>query len=984
MKKSAIYLILAALTMLLTACVREGLPGSPAGQDTENDGTVTLSFGVSVPDAQAVVTRAIGDIEDQSDKAAYLGGLNLYIFVFEDTGSPESNYLRELVYGPKISVKQGQTEPQTGDDGSAKPHPGAPQLKFTATFDGTAEKAILHIVATADPEFADQLLDVADRSELGMFTGINGLHSHGYEAYWRRVELERPISNDAVDAIKPQIEHVQLLRNFARVKIVNDLNVAVDGRFKITGYVVVNASNQGYVAAYNENVNYPANMKPEAGFVSAGFEHEVDASDKSDSYYGFLSRTMDYVPTRHPGSHRIFPDDRPGEWVNSLTDDDWNPAAPKYIFERPSLDEHRSFILLRGEYTSGGGPRYFKLDIGTVDKSHLDEETEDADGEFAPFGVFETFDVVRNTSYEMTILHVPDGIGHSLAENAVAAPPSNNIPTSMETKNLLRVSDGVNQMEVNATTVVIVDKEDENGEIVPSIDGVEMRWRYYTDYMNPSKKALNNDLVKWNFPGFRFEYDSDGAKKMYDGLWGDQTGVIASVSQLKDYADAAGGDSWKGFDITFNKPDNVVRQKTVRLYSPYGLTRDVTFILRNRWEFVNTVEGVDGSKYESNVEVYPGFYSYEPGGVMPFNSLAEMRQYISPGEVGSQRGAQLTVMFELPGDIPQALFPLQFKIGFDRQNVENAYVGNANVVYGDSMFEDQDDPSYSGTGNMLARRMQFVKTVDWTYYNGTGEPGNTGHKIVTARFMTTTDVLGSNETDSHEGDGPETSTTRVRVYNEYFTLGKDSFNRMTRKDDKDNADPDPNRTVWNWYFGDPGWIDYFSKNGHGEGTYNELWFKAHDELIRDGYALKMAIPNSAAITSATNPEFRIQFDSENNEILNAGGYTIKLTLNGASEWYRHSDYYYRRPYAAAVVKTASGGVEIRQFAQIEAFNAYKTNSGNNREGKPKIVSQEYRINPGEKLESIVLWSDRESTNGKASGDYCATLWYGIRCEITPN
>lgn len=963
MKKSAKYLIGCLLLMFAAGCVREEL--QPEGGRINSDGTITFTVGVTIPDVHPLATRSIGDVPaDPEQVGGYLEQLNLYIFVFEDTGSPESNYLRELVHGPKIKLLEG------GVESDSDLHGGAAQLKFSATFDGTAEKAILHIVATADPKFEGQLYQIYDRSELGIMSGVSGLSTHDNEAYWTRVELEMPISGENVSAIQGKLSHLPMIRNFARIKVDVDSGDATHG-FQLEGFEVVNIADRGYVAAYNEKAK---DGKP--GFMT-DFEPAADGVATAGSYYGYLSRELNYMPARHPQSGRIHPDDN-FEWINSAA---WD-LTPKYLFERPAQDNHKTFIVVKGHFAANpGNTRYIKLDIGSIDRSHVDDTDTDENGEAQPFGVFEPFDIVRNVSYEMTITKVAsdiNNIGHASAESAIVSPPSNNISASIETRKILNIYDGADYMQVNATTVVIVDTEGENGEPMPSPAEFVMKWRYYRDYdMTTKTGTLDNGTVRWYFPGYALGFEKNGSGE-------DPIGIIGSAEYLETIDDDNNGDKWRGFNLKFNTPDETVRQKTVRLYSPFGLTRDVTFVMRKRWEFVTD------DKYPSNIEVYPGFYSHEDD-TLPSDKLDEVRELIpGPGEVGSQRGAQLTVMFELPDDIPEALFPLDFTIGFDRQNAENAYEGNATVMWGKSMFEEED---------VNVPRMQFVKTVNWLDYNGSGDPGDNGHKIVTARFLTTTDVLASNETDK---TGGETSTTRVRVTNPYFILGQDSFFRsMTNS----NVDPDPNRTLWSWYFGDPGWRAYLggqttlpdgSTHSHSaDSEYDELWIKGgHTEVTRDGYAIQFAFPNAASLTSADNPEFKINFDAETNAMLAEGGYTIKLTLTGASLVYRtqgflgaNKTYYYRRPAAQAIVKDASGNSnniafpDFADFERSEPRQELATNATYN--GLPTVVERTLTIEPGQKLETINIWSVAPAGT-QTTGDNVATLWYGIRCEITPN
>lgn len=914
--------------MFFIACVRENLP---AESISDGDGPVTVRISMAMPEVQAATTRAALDGVSDNPDEEYLKDLRYYLFVFEDTGNIESNYLRELVYEPKIS----NISVENIVDDTYHTH-NKPLISFDVTLDGTSENAIIHLVATSDPMFESQLQEVGDRTELGLMAGARGLWTSDKEAYWKRINLGMPICKTNADEIQKMLRHIPMVRNFARITLEISPDAFDDGvpRFLLDGFVVVNAADYGYITAYNERAG-------ESG--KPGFIDFVDENRKPQEYK-YITGTLNYIPASHPLSKRSNPDDDL-TWVNAV---DWNTDA-KYVFESPVSGQHRPFIIAKGHYEYDDTPsyRYVKLDIGKIDEQHLDPDHNNE-----PYGVFEPFDLVRNISYDMTITKMPNvSVGQSSPEVAISAAAANNISTSLETRSLFNIYDGKDHMQVAQTTIVIVDDEDGN----PYPSSADIKWRYYENYSSGYVGTPNSSVVRWNFPGYAFMPDDSGII----ATWSDgqetphRNTEKPSDTDYKDY-----GDDWYGFPITFNIPDEQVRVKTIRLYKPYGVSRDVTLVMRKRWEFVNNSKEI----YPSNVEVYPGVYSYD-NNTMPFESLDEMREYVSPGEVGSMRGAQLTVMFELPADLPQAIFPLDFKIGFDRQNVENAYVGNATVVYGESMFEDDE-------GGVGVPRMQFIKTVPWKYYN------DEGHRIVTARFLTTTDVIGINS---------EEAKTRVRVTNPYFLLGEDSFDR---KVSENNPDPDPYRTVWSWYFSDPGWTTYFYENGWTTNTYSELWF-ANIKTVstRSGVYLEMAEGHNE-----TNPEFK--FDVNFTVPSDVVGYKANLYITGASNWFSHSlsalrRYFRRQAHAIAIVKKADGSTENRAFSDFDIFDKKEDSSYNDRDGitdynyrgLPEERSAGIELNPGETVESVIIWSETASGDN-TNAAYASTLYYGIRFALT--
>ena len=944
MKKGALYFIGSLLLMLFAGCVRENLPAVSNGGS--GDGVI-LNFGLTVPDSHSVQTRVMGDVPEDPDAAkTYLESLNLYVFVFENTGAPESNYLRELVFQPKFTAT-----PVADTD---EEHVSRTLLKFSARFDGTPEKSIFHIVATSDPDFEKQLLEVSDRSELGMFSGATGIFSASGEAYWQRVEIDEPINSDNAAGISDQLSHIVLIRNFARVTVKVADGVGVSGaNFILDAFVVVNSPDRGYVAAYNEK--HGSNGTP--AFITDSFFTLNDEDDKQNTYYTMLTNDpVSYLPAHHPQADRLYPEEKASSWASEFEAS--NDLSPKYLYERSLHDQHKSYVVIKGHFSDTPADyRYIKLDIGTIDPAKIDGDT----GQ--PFGVFDNFHIIRNISYDMTILNMASrAVGHSNAESAVVSPPSNNIPTSTETRKMVDINDGVDKMEINTTTIVIVDGMDKDGNMFINADTDEIKWRYTTDFRKDPTN-YTSEKVKWNYPGYDFKFDDEG--KDPDGVikswgWSDGSKSGQDVTPVNRYTeDTPDGqndsevlaDSWRGFKLEYNEPDYTTRTKTIRLYSPYGLTRDIYFVLRKRWEFVNNSPDI----YPSNIEVYPGSYSYE-NGTMPYETLDEMRSHITPGKVGTTVNAELTVMFELPNDIPEALFPLDFTIGFDRQNVDNAYVGNAVVTTGPSMFEED---------NINVPRMQFIKTVTWDYYNGDGRPGNDGHKIVTARFVTTTDVLATPDQES---------ITRVRVTNKYFTQGNDSFER-----DANAGELDPTMR-WYWNFSYQNFADYFAEHtDNGAGSLDGLSFAAHGYHVYSTYERAMVIGTG----SETAPAFSFEVNPDIQE--STAGCTVKIDIDGSinkegsvpawsSSWTR-----YNRIVRIIAVTNQRASVP---FTDIPFNDAGTTGVGPRTCGFDRDTkSSSITLNTGEQLQKILIWSERGTGNGTIQEE--STRYYSIRMTLTP-
>lgn len=222
---------------------------------------------------------------------------------------------------------------------------------------------------------------------------------------------------------------------------------------------------------------------------------------------------------------------------------------------------------------------------------------------------------------------------------------------------------------------------------------------------------------------------------------------------------------------------STAKQQTAYVYrgdkgnGTYGLYRVIKFTLISQFEI-------------EHIDTYPGLW--EDWETVPWDWSDDKR------EIGQGIDAPLTLFFELQEGLPESIFPLEFVIESSKQNIQNAYQGNAvvkTVPAAQSLFWN------NGNGGVNTARIQFVKTVTWEDYNtvGTTESPATGSRIVRCRFLTTTDLAQ----DGIGGAGANgESTTTLKVSNPYFAIQKDGFTRNT-----ETSDPSPR----NWDFSSPIW-----------------------------------------------------------------------------------------------------------------------------------------------------------------------------------
>lgn len=267
-------------------------------------------------------------------------------------------------------------------------------------------------------------------------------------------------------------------------------------------------------------------------------------------------------------------------------------------------------------------------------------------------GRFNFFNLLRNFNYVVTITDV----GASGYDSAAAAKDGvvyNNLSFDLDTQKMLNISNGTDMLWVNFTTAVISQNTD-------AARTLQFGYRYRQNITTGN--TLSNDSIS------------------VIGLEGGKGEVISSVREITPptgYAD------WKYYEIkTYAPDDNMKTQSFVVVNNKTGLGRTINLILTNPWEVTNYV-------------VFGGNYDY----AYPSNNA-------TLGIVGDGAQAPLTLFFDIPGNLPEAIFPLSFNLESDMQNIENNPVGTLSVTSGTS--------SWPG---IVGRRIKYVKTVTWSDYN---------------------------------------------------------------------------------------------------------------------------------------------------------------------------------------------------------------------------------------------------------------------------
>lgn len=655
------FYVIALMFLLVTASCSDDLLN-----DMEQEANGEYKISLTIPGCGATRGSSAFDAPD-------LWNLELYLLVFEDTGNPNTNALKQIVKA---------SPPYTVDGDIAY---------FKADFSTTDRNVIFHLIAVEDPNVLSNVTEfLPEALTMQLF-----LTKSGQDGYWQRVVANCPIKEDNKDEVNRVLTRVPMVRNYAKVTMETMPGV---NNFEILGFNLINIPDRGTIAPYM--------IELETGFPEFVVDRNIAENEKfkPKSYQEIIAQG--YTGVRAPGAVKTNSDPDMLEYTD---------ASPKYMYEKPFIESNHTYVIFKARYTdttiagNQSGEYYYKVDLGYTDPAT---------------GLFRYYNLLRNIHYQIRITGV-ESKGYNSASEAAAGPAFNNFSADVSTRNMLSLSDGNEMMYVNFTSYVMVDQDDE-----PTL-----MFRYYENMATSSdgRGVQNNDAVIFDTPGIGLEKGEIIADWGYYENDAQKTGWISGQAKTVVY----NGSTWKAITIKPNKPTAQLKEQQFIIYKPFGLSRTITLISKTSWNIIEPVTYAgqwDMGDRRPDIEKYP-----------------QIR-----GAVGSQGDANLTIYFELPDGLPEAMFPLEFTYEADRQNIQNAYIGNAVVISGPSLFEDIDDI-----------RIKYVKTVQWEDYDVENYPG--ASHLIRARFKTITDIANYGETQT---------LTKVKIYNKYFNEAETDFTRI--------------------------------------------------------------------------------------------------------------------------------------------------------------------------------------------------------------
>lgn len=323
------------------------------------------------------------------------------------------------------------------------------EYKFTASLMQSPYKRVVHFIANSP-------IANVENYEYGSETAlINALTtSSSQDAYWQRVELPNGILKGN-QAMEEAFTEVPLVRNFVKISV--DIDNEAAAIFYYEGIAVINVPDKGTVAPFNVN----------------------------DGMYATYSARIAYNTLNYAGYYGYEPSDM--TIVNTSTE---NPtfATEHYIYERRQNqdDKDYTYVIIKGKYNNSGTSTYYKVDI-------VDDDNK------------EPYNLLRNFNYVIKINSVL-GPGYASADAAAKAAASNNISASIDTKNLLNISDGSSRLYVEYVNKVITKpgtftlkyKYLPNiSDNVPANDNVDLSKVVVGDVIASYSKASSDDASDW-------------------------------------------------------------------------------------------------------------------------------------------------------------------------------------------------------------------------------------------------------------------------------------------------------------------------------------------------------------------------------------------------------------------------------------------------------------------------------------------------------
>ena len=367
MKRIGYWLLLLCLVM---ACVPE-LPvqPEPALESYPEGAKVTVQFSVSNTGSMPAATKALGEKPELD---------SLFLAVFGSSGYLKEYVKAEIIHKPDYS-------------------PMDTVMTFKATLTLSDKERSIHFIGNG-PSTLDFGYDYEILPQL--------LSAEGGQAFWQMKKdvliqgVKQPDGSYLpTDATNAQFQDIPLIRNFAKIVLLND----TASNFTPDYFAVFSVPSKGSVVPFSGGK-----------FVENYQEYSFPGLTDTLGYVGNLPDSTDIIGI-------------PDEWETRKASAD----AAVYLYERslPSDQFPPTYVIVHGIYNNpkdpdsaahNNKPYFYKIDLMQ-------------DGAYYP--------IVRNFKYQINIRKILS-IGHTSAQAAAASAGSADVSADITTSHLNDISDG--------------------------------------------------------------------------------------------------------------------------------------------------------------------------------------------------------------------------------------------------------------------------------------------------------------------------------------------------------------------------------------------------------------------------------------------------------------------------------------------------------------------------------------------------------------
>lgn len=399
--------LLHILTCLIIACAcTQELPDFT--HSTEHSDKVLIDFTVQVKDP-TIATKALGQQPTLR---------NLMVAVFDASG-----YLLEYTFATEMGYA---TE-------------NATHYPYKVAITQSDDPRIIHFIGNAPEKLtfgveetvlADIISSIGANPDDGIYwcrrevPQISGTNSGGAMALAEddAMEVASPIYQADLQT-RAYFSNVGLIRNFSQIQLSSGTS-----DFVLEKYYVVGTPKEGLAAAYNYStgqfVNYYKGDNTVTGSEDTGYTFNLG---DAKTYEEIIAEGYDANVLPAAQKFTLAESENAANWVSN------GASAYVYECEKPLRAEDAVYIIAYGKYSDGKN-YYYKIDL------------RDGNGYFP---------IIRNFKYTINIKDVTRA-GYETIDKAATSAGSGDISTSLETKSLAYISDGVASLEVEYIEKYIV------------------------------------------------------------------------------------------------------------------------------------------------------------------------------------------------------------------------------------------------------------------------------------------------------------------------------------------------------------------------------------------------------------------------------------------------------------------------------------------------------------------------------------------------